>query len=93
MSSLDNLLHQELRLSIMSFLVNLEWVDFKKLLEVTSASKGNLSVQISKLQEAGYIEVKKSFRKNYPLTECRITDKGKKAFESYVSELKKLLKI
>ena len=93
MSSLDNLLHQELRLSIMSFLINLEWVDFKKLLEVTSASKGNLSVQISKLQEAGYIEVKKSFRKNYPHTECKITPKGKKAFESYVSDLKKLLKL
>ncbi|PIQ35032.1 MAG: ArsR family transcriptional regulator, partial [Bacteroidetes bacterium CG18_big_fil_WC_8_21_14_2_50_41_14] len=49
MTKLNPILHQELRLSIISFLVNAEWVDFMKLIEVTQASKGNLSVQISKL--------------------------------------------
>jgi DNA-binding HxlR family transcriptional regulator len=77
----------------MSYLVNIEWADFKRLMEVTAASKGNLSVQISKLQEVGYLEVKKSFKANYPHTECRVTPKGKAAFDSYLKDLKKLLKI
>ncbi len=93
MAKLNSLLHQELRLSIISFLANVEWVDFKKLIEVTEASKGNLSVQITKLQKAEYLEVRKSFKGNYPLTECSITDKGKKALELYVIELKKLLNL
>jgi len=93
MTKLDTILHQELRLSIVSFLATVEWVEFKKLLEVTSATKGNLSVQISKLQDAGYIDVKKSFKKNYPLTECKLTAGGRTAFETYVKDLKKLLKI
>jgi DNA-binding transcriptional ArsR family regulator len=93
MAKLDTILHQELRLSIVSFLINIESADFKKLLEVTSATKGNLSVQISKLQDAGYIEVKKSFKGKYPHTQCKVTNKGTKAFKVYVSDLKKLLKM
>ena len=93
MAKLNSLLHQELRLSIISFLANVEWVDFKKLIEVTEASKGNLSVQITKLQKAGYLEVRKSFKGNYPLTECCITEEGKTELENYVSELKKLLNL
>ena len=93
MLKLNPLLHQELRLSIMSFLVNIDWADFKKLMEVTAASKGNLSVQLSKLQKAGYIEVKKSFKGNYPHTECKITAKGKKEFDSYLKDLKSLLNL
>ncbi len=93
MSRLNSLLHQELRLSIVSFLCNVESADFKKLLEVTDASKGNLSVQINKLQEAGYIEIEKSFKGNYPHTNCKLTAAGRKAFQSYLKELKKLLGI
>ncbi|PJB59162.1 MAG: transcriptional regulator, partial [Bacteroidetes bacterium CG_4_9_14_3_um_filter_41_19] len=52
-----------------------------------------LSVQISKLQEAGYIEVKKSFKGNYPHTECRVTDAGKNEFENYLIQLKQLLNL
>ena len=77
----------------MSFLVNIDWADFKKLMEVTAASKGNLSVQLSKLQKAGYIEVKKSFKGNYPHTECRITAQGKKEFDTYLKDLKSLLNL
>ena len=77
---LDPLLHNQLRLSIMSLLMNVESAEFNFLLEQTKATKGNISVQISKLKEAGYIEVKKSFRKNYPLTTCKITSKGIEAF-------------
>lgn len=93
MNKLNSLLHQELRLAIISFLVNVEWAEFKKLAEVTGATKGNLSVQISKLQKAEYLEVKKSFKGNYPLTECRVTEKGREAFQSYVDQLKSILNL
>ncbi len=93
MSNLNPLLHQELRLSIISFLVTIESADFKKLIEITSASKGNLSVQISKLQKAKYIQVKKSFKGNYPHTECKITELGRDEFEKYVENLKQMLNL
>lgn len=93
MTKLNPILHQELRLSIVSYLINVEWADFKKLTEVTKASKGNLSVQISKLQKAGYLEVKKSFKDNYPHTECRITQDGRTEFESYLYALKQMLNL
>lgn len=93
MAKLNTLLHQELRLAIISFLVNIESAEFKKLLEISNASKGNLSVQLSKLQKAGYIEIEKSFKGNYPHTECKITPMGRKAFEEYIVSLKKMLNI
>ncbi|MFT5168959.1 MAG: DNA-binding HxlR family transcriptional regulator [Saprospiraceae bacterium] len=93
MSNLNKLLHQELRLSIISFLVTIESADFNKLIEVTSATKGNLSVQISKLQQAKYIAVKKSFKGNYPHTECKITKLGRTEFEIYVENLKQMLNL
>ena len=93
MARLNTILHQELRLSIISFLAGVESADFKKLLEVTSATKGNLSVQLNKLQDAGYIEITKSFKGNYPHTECAITPEGKAAFKDYLDNLKSLLKI
>jgi DNA-binding transcriptional ArsR family regulator len=91
MGKLNPLLHQELRLSVVSFLAGVESADFNKLLEVTSASKGNLSVQLTKLKEAGYIEIEKSFRGNYPHTECRITPTGQEALEEYIAQLKSML--
>ena len=93
MAKLNSILHQELRLAIISFLVNVEWADFKKLAEVTGATKGNLSVQITKLQKAGYLEVKKSFKGNYPLTECQITETGRNEFEAYVKSLREMLNL
>ena len=88
---LDPLLHSQLRLSIVSLLVGVKEAEFSFLKEKTSATAGNLSVQIAKLSEAGYIEVTKSFRDNYPLTTCKITTKGLKAFESYVENLKQYI--
>ena len=81
---LDPILHNQLRLSIMSILISNESAEFKYLLEKTGATRGNISVQISKLKDAGYISVKKTFRNNYPLTTCKITRKGIEAFENYV---------
>jgi DNA-binding MarR family transcriptional regulator len=85
---LDPVLHSQLRLAIVSLLISLEEADFTYLKEKTNATAGNLSVQVDKLKQAGYIEVKKSFRNNYPLTTCTITKKGIDAFEAYVKALK-----
>ena len=73
---LDPLLHNQLRLAIMSTLMAVEEGDFNFLLEKTGATRGNLSVQLTKLKEAGYISVAKGFRNNYPHTSCAVTFKG-----------------
>ena len=93
MPKLNPLLHQELRLAIVSFLIAVESADFKKLLEISKASKGNLSIQLSKLEEAGYLKITKSFKNKYPHTSCSLTANGKTAFEDYLSELKKMLSL
>ncbi len=88
---LDPLLHSQLRLSIMSLLIGVKSATFSFLLEKTGATRGNISVQLKKLEEAGYITIDKSFQDNYPLTTCRITRKGVEAFERYVDALKDYL--
>jgi len=89
---LDPLLHSQLRLSIVSLLISVKSATFTFLLEKTGATRGNISVQLKKLEQAGYLEIDKSFRDNYPLTTCRITQKGVEAFEGYVDALKDYLK-
>ena len=88
---LDPLLHSQLRLSVMSLLVNINSAEFTFLKEKTQSTAGNLSVQIEKLAEAGYITVEKSFKGKKPLTTCKITRKGMKAFEDYVETLKQYI--
>jgi DNA-binding MarR family transcriptional regulator len=88
---LDPLLHSQLRLAIISMLVTSEKVEFTHIKEETKAAAGNISIQIKKLQEAGYIDVEKTFKNNYPKTLLSITDKGVKAFETYVNNLKKYI--
>lgn len=85
---LDPLLHSQLRLAIISLLVGLDEADFVYLKERTEAKAGNLSVQIDKLSQAGYIEVEKGFEGKRPRTVCRITAQGRKAFAQYVDALK-----
>jgi len=85
---LDPLLHSQLRLAVVSILVGAAEADFVFLREKTGATAGNLSVQIEKLREAGYIEVTKSFKGKMPRTTCRITPAGISAFENYVETLK-----
>ena len=86
--SLDPIFLSQLRLAIMSYLMVAEEADFNALKEQTGASAGNLSVQIGKLQEAGYIEVHKTYKNNYPLTLCKRTVQGLEAFEAFYSDLK-----
>lgn len=85
---LDPLLHSELRLAVMSLLLGVDEADFPFIKEQTGATAGNLSVQIDKLQQAGYIEVSKAFEGKRPKTTCKITPVGTKAFEEYVNALK-----
>ena len=89
---LDPLLHSELRLAVMSLLVELEEADFVYLRETIHATAGNLSVQLDKLSEAGYISVEKTFEGKKPRTLCRITPVGLQAFENYVDAIKSYLK-
>lgn len=88
---LDPLLHSQLRLAIMSLLMSVDSAEFTFIKEQTGASAGNLSVQIDKLSEAGYIEVTKSFKGKKPLTTCAVTKKGLSAFENYVNALKQYI--
>jgi DNA-binding transcriptional ArsR family regulator len=88
---LDPVLHNQLRLAIMSLLMAVEEADFNYLLAKTGASRGNLSVQITKLKEAGYISVDKRFKDNHPNTACAATYRGIQAFEAYVAAIKAYL--
>ena len=91
MKELDPLLHSQLRLAVMSVLMNLAEADFVYLKEKTGATAGNLSVQLDKLSAAGYIEVEKGFVGKKTRTLCRVTAAGRRAFEEYVETLKEYL--
>ncbi|MDR0348070.1 MAG: transcriptional regulator [Tannerella sp.] len=90
---LDPLLHSQLRLAVMSLLISVEEADFAYLKTETNATSGNLSVQIDKLNEAGYIEVKKTFQGKMPRTLCKITPKGIDAFGVYVHNLQSYINV
>lgn len=90
---LNPILHSQLRLAVVSILISVKEAEFTYLREKTDATAGNLSVQINKLKEAGYIDVTKSFKDNYPQTICRITSQGVRAFEEYVRDLQTYLNI
>jgi DNA-binding transcriptional ArsR family regulator len=90
---LDPILHSQLRLAVISLLVSVKEAEFTFLKEKTGATAGNLSVQLQKLKEAGYIDIQKQFKDNYPQTLCKITRDGVKAFEDYVNNLKQYLNI
>lgn len=93
LKELNPILHSQLRLAIMSILMTAEEADFVFLKEQTQSTAGNLSVQIDKLLNAGYITVVKSFVGKKTRTTCRITALGQDAFEEYVNTLKTYLKL
>jgi DNA-binding transcriptional ArsR family regulator len=88
---LDPLLHSQLRLAIISLLMGVEEAEFTYLQTQTGATAGNLSIQITKLKEAEYINVEKKFRNNYPQTSCSITPLGRQKFAEYVKALRNYL--
>ena len=91
MKELDPLLHSQLRLAVISILMNVDEADFVYLKEKTESTAGNLSVQLDKLVNAGYITADKGFVGKKTRTVCRITEQGRKAFEEYVEALKDYL--
>ena len=88
---LDPILHSQLRLAVVSLLIGVKEAEFTFIREKTNSTAGNLSVQINKLKEAGYIDVIKQFKDNYPQTICKITNEGVTAFEEYVKNLQSYL--
>ena len=93
MKELNPLLHSQLRLAVMSILMNVDEADFVYLKEKTDSTAGNLSVQLDKLASAGYIDVEKGFVGKKTRTVCRVTEEGRKAFEEYVETLKEYLNL
>jgi hypothetical protein len=84
---LDPLLHSQVRLAIMSLLLSVKKAEFSYLLDNINTTKGNLSFQLSKWKEVGYITIEKSTKGNYPLTLCQITKEGASAYEKYVHSI------
>ena len=89
---LDPILHNQLRLAVVSLLVGVESAEFNFILEKTGATRGNLSEQLTKLKDEGFITITKGYRDNYPLTTCKLASKGIKAFEQYVKAIQDYLK-
>ena len=88
---IDEVIHGRLRLGIMTYLANAEVADFTELANALEATRGNLSVHLRKLEDAGYIKIEKSFLDRKPLTRARITKSGRAAFKLYVKAIADLL--
>jgi len=89
LEELDELLLNRIQLGVMSILVSVKEAEFSWIQKELQCTPGNISIQLQKLQEAGYIEIEKKFRDKYPLTLCRITKKGIRAFQKHFENLKK----
>jgi DNA-binding transcriptional ArsR family regulator len=87
----DRLIHEPARLIIMAILHAVESADFLYLQRETGLTKGNLSSHLSKLEEAGYVEIEKTYQGKLPLTICRLTGKGRTAFEAYRKHMKRFV--
>lgn len=90
-SKIDEVIHGRIRLGIMAYLADVEVADFNTLKAVLSATQGNLSIQLRKLEDAGYVAIEKSFLGRKPLTRARITANGRKAFGAYLEAIGKLI--
>ena len=90
-TQIDDLIHSRIRTAIMAVLISVEEAEFTFLKEKVIATDGNLSVHLRKLEDAGYITVKKNFIERKPVSRYKITSKGHKAFEAYIEKLEELL--
>lgn len=90
---LNPIIHSQLRLAVITILAQVEEADFNYLKDKTEATAGNLSVQLDKLSEAGYITITKTFEGKRPRTIASITDEGRTALEEYISTLKEILRL
>ena len=91
LAQIDRVIHEPARLMIVALLSAVAEADFQYLHQATGLTKGNLSVHLSKLEEAGYVKIEKTFRGKYPLTICRLTKDGKVVFDTYRRVIKSAL--
>ncbi len=89
--NIDEVIHGRLRLGVMAYLANAEVADFNELKALLEVTQGNLSVQLRKLEEAGYVAIEKGFLGRKPRTQIRLTQEGRKAFGVYLDALGKLI--
>jgi DNA-binding transcriptional ArsR family regulator len=83
LAEVDRVIHEPARLMVVALLAAVKEADFQYLLQATRLTKGNLSVHLSKLEDAGYIAIEKTFRGKYPLTMCRLTEQGREVLDRY----------
>jgi DNA-binding MarR family transcriptional regulator len=88
---LDPVIHSQVRLAVLSILISVKQADFNYLKQETGTTDGNLSTHLAKLEEAGYIKLKKSFQGKKPLTTCSLTEKARSAFARYLKALESYL--
>jgi DNA-binding transcriptional ArsR family regulator len=88
LAEIDRIIHEPARLMIVALLASVEEADFQYLRQTAGLTQGNLSTHLSKLNEAGYVAIEKTFRGKYPLTMCRLTEHGKKVLDSYRTIIK-----
>ena len=91
LSEVDRLIHEPSRSILLAILAVVESADFLYLQRETGLTKGNLSVHLSKLEQAGYVGIEKTYRGKVPLTLCRLTDEGRRAFDQYRKQLKQFV--
>ncbi len=91
LGELDRLLHEPARLMIATILFSAEEADFLYLLKATCLTRGNLSAHLARLEEAGYVEIEKTYKGKLPRTICRLTPTGRTAFEDYRRQLREVV--
>ena len=92
LAEIDRVIHEPARLMIVALLAAVKEADFQYLHTTTGLTKGNLSVHLSKLEEAGYVAIEKTFRGKYPLTVCRLTEQGRTVLDDYRKTMRSALK-
>lgn len=91
LAEIDRVIHEPARLMIVALLAAVQEADFQYLHQATGLTKGNLSVHLSRLEEAGYVAIEKTFRGKYPLTICRLTERGREELDKYRKVMKAAL--
>lgn len=91
LAEVDRVIHEPARLMVVALLAAVKEADFQYLHQATQLTKGNLSVHLSRLEEAGYVGIEKTFRGKYPLTICRLTESGRAALNEYKKAMKAVL--
>ena len=91
LAGVDRLIHEPSRTVILAILAAVESADFLYLQRETGLTKGNLSVHLSKLEQAGFVNIEKIYRGKVPLTLCRLTNEGRKAFDAYRKQLEQFV--